>query len=168
MEPDAFKTKIWQAAKRDLRSLELLQYDKRYVIHLNGYPWQNFWSNDHMIGFHTWRKHVLMSTWTGFQEFVPKILKKLRAKHNHATLEKEKASLQKQEVCFCYHQKNLTLQPIYQHQHDSTYQHTNTSTHQHINTSTHQHTDILAQVHQQKWHHSPKSSVQFCVVYGFG
>jgi len=64
-EPEKFQNKIYQAFRRDISSLEQLQFDKRYEGH---------------IGIHALRKYVLNLAWKSYQESIPKILKHFRAK----------------------------------------------------------------------------------------
>jgi len=64
-EPEKYQEKIYQSYKRDMQTLEQLQYDKRYESY---------------IGIHNLRKYVLNVAWKSYQESIPRILKHLRAK----------------------------------------------------------------------------------------
>lgn len=64
-EPQHFQTKLAQAFKRDMQSLEQLQYDKRFE------------SNIGILGL---RKFVVAQTWRSYQEAIPRVLKHLRTR----------------------------------------------------------------------------------------
>jgi len=78
-DPDKFQQKIFQAFRRDMNSLEQLQFDKRYE------------SN---IGIHSFRRFILNHTWKNYQESIPRILKQLRAKK--VTTQRKISELEKQ------------------------------------------------------------------------
>jgi len=65
---DKFQEKVFQAYKRDILSLENLQYDKRF---------------EPSVGVHALRKHVLNLVWKNYQDGVPRILKALRQKRTN-------------------------------------------------------------------------------------
>jgi len=61
--PEEFVEKVYQSIRRDLRSLEQLQYDR---------------SHEKSIGVLEMRQYLLNITWKKYQEEVPQILRKLR------------------------------------------------------------------------------------------
>ncbi|KAL6077942.1 Dynamin like protein [Balamuthia mandrillaris] len=63
-DPAKFQEKIYQAVRRDLRSLEQLQYDRRY---------------ESSVGILQLRQYLLNLTWKKYQDAIPQILKRLRA-----------------------------------------------------------------------------------------
>jgi hypothetical protein len=65
---EAYQEKVWQAYRRDMNSLEQLQYDKRW---------------ERNIGIHSLRRHLFSRTWKLYQEGVPEILKCLRTRKSN-------------------------------------------------------------------------------------
>jgi hypothetical protein len=76
---DGYQEKVWQAFRRDMNSLEQLQYDKRF---------------EKNIGLHALRRHLLSRMWKNYQEGVPEILKCLRQRKT--TTERSLESVRKQ------------------------------------------------------------------------
>jgi len=62
---DEYRKRLFQSQQRDLNSLEMLQYDKRFF---------------RTIGIHAFRRHILHSTWVSYHESVPRVLKQIKSR----------------------------------------------------------------------------------------